>query len=465
MLSGVVGLAMAGLAAGPAAAVDSPTYGYGNARLGTSPGPVGLSTKKVKGLHTAWRATLSGAIDGQPLVVNGVRIRGRIRNLVLVATEHGAVVALEVGSGRIVWERHVASKGISPSCQASPDGSFGVTATMVADKPTNRVYAVDVIGRAWAFDLRSGRTIKGWPVFIHKPGNDFDWGALGLSRGWLYVPVASLCDKGRYYGGIHAVNVAHPSQRRHWLTTGFTNAYAGGIWGWGGESIDSRTGNVFVATGNALPLSMEAAGSADRVVQLSPTLRLLKRNYPLNPPFQIDDRDFGTAPVLIQVRGCPLQAIAIDKDGWMYRYAADHIDQGPRQSIQVADITSSTIPLYGMPVFDPVARRLVLTSPASGPNGRRKGIQSYRLTRRCTLVPGWQHGFDSPSAGSAPTIAEGVLYLGTGRNGILRAYRLGNGQELASRSLGSTIFAAPVVADGTVFAADWGGDLWAFRGS
>jgi outer membrane protein assembly factor BamB len=186
----------------------------------------------------------------------------------------------------------------------------------------------------------------------------------------------------------------------------------------------------------------------------------------LTPPFHTTDRDFGTSPVLVRVPHCPLQAIVINKDGFLYRYDAAHIDQGPRQAIQVASSieTATSIPLYGMPAFDPHGRRLVLVSPSRPPgSGLRAGIQTYILDGGCQLTPSWQHHFDRPNAGGPPTIAQGVLYLGSGRNGFLRAYRLSDGQRLFKKKLGPTIFAAPAVARKTVVAGDWGGNVWAFR--
>ncbi|MBV9309640.1 MAG: PQQ-binding-like beta-propeller repeat protein, partial [Solirubrobacterales bacterium] len=217
-----------------AASVDSPTYGYGNARQAGTPGGVGIAAHTALHLHTAWRVRLSGAIDGQPLIVNGVHLHHGVRSLVFVGTEHGDVVALDLRSGKILWRRHTATTSIDTSCMASPDGTMGVTGTMVADKASRRVYAVDGIGRAWAFHMYTGKAVKGWPVFVHPPGPDLDWGALALSRGWLYAPTASGCDMGHYFGGIRAVNVANPRRRRDWLTTQGTSSYGGGIWGWGG---------------------------------------------------------------------------------------------------------------------------------------------------------------------------------------------------------------------------------------
>jgi outer membrane protein assembly factor BamB len=411
-----------------------------------------------------WRTGLRGAINGQPLVVNGVRFGHRTRNLVLVGTGHGILAALDVRSGGVVWARRFGFHRISPSCQASPDGVFGITGTMVVDRSAGLVYAVDANGRAWALTLALGHVIPGWPVRVFPHGTEFDWGALGLSRGFLYVPVASLCDKGLYHGGITTVDVVHPSRVHRWLTTGGTHASAGGIWGWGGLSFGAGTGDVFAATGNALGSAHENDGMAERVVRLTAGLKVKQSNYPLRRPFERTDRDFGTAPVLIHAWGCPPQGVAINKDGHLYVYDTDRISAGPRQSIRVAAGSAAGIPLYGMPAYDPGTRTMVLTSPTTPPaSGLRMGLQAFVLSGHCLFHLAWQRGFDSPSAGSAPTIAEGVVYIGSGRNGVLRAFRLSDGHQLWAHTRGAPLFAAPAVADGTVLLGDWAGRVWALR--
>lgn len=457
------GLTVGLLTAGNAGAVDLTTYGFGNARLGAAPGHVALSPSNVGGLHTAWVRYLGGAIDGQPLVVNGV---GRHhRNLVLVGTGHGKVAAINVGSGRVLWSRRLGHHSISPSCQASPDGYFGVTETMVIDKKALRLYAVDANGKAWALNLLTGKTVHGWPVRAF-PSSDFDWGGLALNDGRLYVPVASLCDRGYYFGGVRAIDVAHPHHIARWVTIDHAkHVFGGGVWGWGGESIDAATNNVYIATGNALPLSREDAGNSDRVVELGPLLKFIARNNPLRPPYPISDRDYGTAPTLINARGCRPKLVAMDKVGWLWVYNRYDIKAGPKQAIHIANTTGNQIPLYGMVAYDPGSRMMVLTTPTAPPGAAwSPGLIAFHLDRGCRFDFAWQASyFDPPWAGSSPMIAGGVVYIGSGRNGVVRAYRLSDGSQLWSAGTGSTIFATPSIDNKTLFVGDWRGRLWAYR--
>jgi outer membrane protein assembly factor BamB len=460
-----IAIIVAGLAGVSPAAADPTTFGYGNARLGSDPPVNGITPANIQQLRPRWRTSLGGAINTQPLVVDGVSAGGRTRNLVLVGTEHGLVVALDADSGAIVWRRQVGSRKLTPvvNCAAGLDNRYGITATLTIDRAAGRVYAVDVNGLAWALSLASGRTIGGWPVRVHAQGDQFVWGGLTLSRGRLYIGIASRCDAGSYAGGVTAVDVNRPSIVRRWLTTAGSGESGGGVWGWGGVSVDDRTGDVFAATGNSIGRN-EAAGAAESVVRLSSTLAVKQVNNPLRGPFRVSDRDFGTTPVLLNAGGCPPQLVAMNKDGEVFLYNRNAINAGPVQRLRVADPAPSQTPLIGVPSFDPATRTLVLVSPSAPPHSQlRAGLQAFRLSSGCRLVLRWQSLFDGPYIGSPATIAGGLVFIGSGEDGWLRVYRLSDGFGLWSGNLfGQPIFAAPSVARATVFTGDWSGRVTAF---
>ncbi len=442
-----------------AAWADLTTYGYGNARDGTSPAGAGIAPSKVGRLRIAWHLNVGGALNDQPLEVDGIKVKGRRRNVVYVASEHGDVVAVDAAHGTVLWRRKLTVEKIADDCGGVPDGRFGVTGTMVVDRSAKRLYAVDIDGLAWAFDLVTGRVAAGWPVRVHSPGAPFVWGGLSLSRGRLYVPVGSVCGGGHYVGGVTAVDLSHPKQIVRYVTENGSPSYAGAIWGWGGVAIDAATGDVYAATGNSLGTSSEQDGDAEAVLQLSASLQRIEVNHPLEPPFVISDRDFGNTPVLIDAPGCAPQLVALNKTGKMYVYDRAHISAGPTQTLAVAADSYAGVPLYGVPAYDPSSRTLVLVSPSTPPkSGLRAGVQAFTLAANCQFVSKWQQSFDPPDAGSPPTISDGVVYIGTGRDGWLRAFRLSNGARLWGAWLkGGTIFAAPTVDQQTVYASTWGG--------
>src|SRR5262245_54806176 len=72
---------------------DWPTYHHDNARTGIAAG-FGTVTR----LASAWRATLDGAVYGQPLIVGG---------MLLAATEHDTVYGLDPATGAVRWKSHL----------------------------------------------------------------------------------------------------------------------------------------------------------------------------------------------------------------------------------------------------------------------------------------------------------------------------------------------------------------------
>jgi hypothetical protein len=447
-----------------AAVRDWPTFGGSLSRQGHARGERAPSPATAPNLRALWRTPVGGAVNTQPLLAHGVRVGKRRRDLVYVGTEHGRVAALDARTGRVVWSRRLGAVRNRSACAPGPDEVLGVTGTPAIDRRTNRLYVVDGRGRAWALGLGSGRPAQGWPVRLTRPrSTEYVWGALAVSRGRLYVTVASPCDQGMYRGGIAAVAVRHPSHIRRWHTVA-RPLWAGGIWGWGGASIDARTGDVFVATGNALG-GPEDAGDAESVVRLGARLHVRQSSDPLRAPYAIGDRDFGTTPVLFQAAGCPPQLVALDKTGELFLYNRRRIAAGPVQRLVVGEVTAGGIPLIGLPAVDAGRRTLVLLTPADAPAaGIRTGLVALRLTRRCRLTLAWNHADRAAATGSAPTIAGGVVDVATGRDGRLRAYALADGRSLWSRELSlSGAFSTPAVVDGTVYAADWSGGVWAFR--
>lgn len=451
-------------AATGAAAQDLTTFGYGNARLGTSPVSSPLTAANAKRLHTSWRTNVGAAVNTQPMVVHGVHTAHGARDLVFVGTEHGQVVALDERTGAVAWRRQLGSRVIKPGCDASPDSRFGVTGTLVLDHRAKRVYAVDANGLAWALTIGGGHVIRGWPVRVHDTHGEFVWGALTLSHGLLYVSIASLCDSGQYDGGVSAVDVARHRVSHRWRTTAGTRAYAGGIWGWGGVSVDDLDGRVYGATGNSLGTVPEDDGHAESVVRLSSSLSFEQGNDPLRGPFTLGDRDFGNTPILFHATGCPAQLVAMNKVGQVFLYDRANLTAGPEQRLTVAG-EGTGVSLYGDPAYDPATRTLVLVSPSAPPGGiLRAGVQAFVLGQDCRLALRWQQQhFDPPYAGSAPMIAGGTVYIGSGRDGRLRAFRLSDGRPLWSHHLSNKgAFAAPSIVDGRVFAADWAGGMWSF---
>jgi outer membrane protein assembly factor BamB len=450
--------------------VDWPTFGYGPQRSGRNPHETGLRPRAAKTLVQRWATTITSpgwAVTTQPLVAARVRTGGARRtSLVFVGTESGALAALDFASGRLVWGRQLGTSTPGPvhGCPGYPDMTFGVTGTPVLDRPRGRIYAVGGDGRAYAFRLRDGHPVAGWPVAVASPLGEHVWSALTLLGRRLHVSVASYCDRPPYVGKVVGVDVERAARFATWRVTRrrASDPWGGGIWGWGGVSIDASDGDVYAATGNALTKD-ENDPFAERVVRLGPNLRVKASDYPFVRRTVID-QDFGSTPVLYRPAGCPPQLTALNKDGELMVYARDGIANGPLQRLRVTTPSSEGgQTLLGLTAWDAPRRMLYVVTPTDSPDGRyRHGLLAFRVGVGCRLALAWDTPIDSPGITSAPVVAAGVVYVSTGAAREIRAFSAATGRSLRRLRVGNEVWAAPTPVNGALLAVSYDGVVHAY---
>jgi PQQ-like domain len=460
----VATLALTGQSAVARAAVPPgwPTFGFDVARTGANRGEHSLGPRTARTLVERWSTSLDGAINTQPVVAFRVPLPGgRTRDLVFVGTEAGWLDALDMRSGRVVWRRNLGSSQVH-GCPTHPDQVFGVTGTPVIDRSRGRIYAVGGDGRAFALRLASGRVARHWPVEVASRAGEHVWAAATLWRDILYISVASYCDQPPFRGGVVAVDTRRARRIARWRVTGRGPhaPFGGGVWGWGGVSVDPRDGDVYAATGNALT-ARETDGTAERVVRLTRRLHVLESNHPFRQR-TIGDQDFGSTPVLYRAARCPPQLAALNKNGELLVYHRHAIARGPVQRLHIAHGTSEgELALLGLPAYDASRRALFVLTPSDSPDRRfRRGLLAFRINRRCRLSLAWQTPAGVTHLTSAPVVATGVVYFATGETAEVRAVNAATGKSLRTLSLGSTqAFAAPTVVRGALIATSWDGRI------
>src|SRR5438093_20876 len=134
--------------------------------------------------------------------------------------------------------------GDRTSCRQPPSTTATTPTTITTTTTTTLADPTD-----WA----TGATRAGWPLTITSdPAHEHVWSAITLAGGALYVETASYCDFTPYYGRVVKIALPTPSVVATWYVTSSPGAGpgGGGIWGWGGASVDS-SGDLYVATGNA----------------------------------------------------------------------------------------------------------------------------------------------------------------------------------------------------------------------
>ena len=210
--------------------------------------------------------TLDETIYGQPLVYGGI---------IYVGTSNNTVYALNQTDGSIIWSQNVGAPQTT-GWQCGNINPTGILGTGVIDVAHSRVYYVAFLTQfhsyyLYGFDLASGSIVQ---VSQILPVG-FDWtdqqqrGALALSSDGthVYVPFGGRDgDCGTYWGWVIGVPTAGGLPNEQYRTP----STAESVWAAGGVLVDNSTGNVFFATGNAIPCS--GAVNSDSVIRTASTL-------------------------------------------------------------------------------------------------------------------------------------------------------------------------------------------------
>lgn len=245
----------------PPGAADWPVYHRSANRRGVDPAP--LATRRMSPL---WGARLDGSMFAEPLVVQG---------LIIEATEHDTVYALDAASGCVAWETSLGtpfdtSRHRLQCNNITPE--LGITATPAVDTLTGTIYVVAYFdpGRYEmdALDLSSG-ALK-WRHPIDLPDSDvlqqLSRPAVALANGRAYASFGGRAgDCGRFHGFVIGVNADGTGPDLVFQAA----PLKGAIWAPGGPVV-MPDGELLVSTGNTDEQKQYDGNNA--VVRLSSTL-------------------------------------------------------------------------------------------------------------------------------------------------------------------------------------------------
>jgi outer membrane protein assembly factor BamB len=417
--------ASAGPTAGPAAR-EWLGYHADQARTGAVDGGSPASAR------VAWRARLGGAVRGQPLVADG---------RIVAATETNRVVALDPGSGRLLWSTSLGPPltDVSATAGCGNIDPLGITSTGVIDPATGTVYVVGEVRdghggvhhRLAGLDLATGRIRVSANVDPPLPAGEsplhlLQRASLALGNGRVYVPYGgNLGDCGTYSGWVVGADLTDPAAQVSFRVA--TNGQGGAVWQGGGAPALDADGNVYVSTGNANPFPESAPDPvryAESVVKLSPDLRVLA-SFKDRSAGGDDDLSTGN-PVLLP--GGEVFAVGKTDIGYLLRRS------DLSRIAEVRGICGSDPD--GGPAYDPVTRRVFV--PCRG-----GGLQVVELG-------GPRLGPRLPGADSAPVVVGGTVWaLDSGADRLV-AFDAASGTRRQSVAVGADVpvFASPTAALG-----------------
>lgn len=412
-----------------------PTYGLTPARTNATPEPTGIDAANVRRLRRK-QVQLPGTVDSSPILVGG---------RVVVTTTYGRTLAIAPQTGRVLWT-------YTPPGIGGWEGTARITnASPTADASRRFVFTASPDGRVHKLSLAHGSEQSGWPVSVTRdPTHEKLTSSFSLSRGRLIVTTGGYLGDAPPYQG-HVVTIDPGSGRilsvfntlcsdRHEIIQPSTcGASDSAIWSRSGPVVDPRTGNVYVATGNAPFDGRRNWG--DSVLELTPdATRLLRHWTPTNQAqLAATDTDLGSTSPALLPGGLALQS---GKDAQLHlldrrRLPGASGTDGPR--LGAGEVQALPAPA-GQGVFTtPAVRRHTVFVADSA------ATAAYRLSGR-RLRPVWA----VREAGTSPVLAGGLLYVYDPDGQGLVVRRPATGRVLARLAAGPGHWNSPVVAAGVV---------------
>ena len=431
-----------------------PTYLYNGNRTGYNGAEKIITSSTARKLTRLWVRTTRRPISSQPILVNG---------LVYYGSWDGYERAVNAASGARRW---AAFLGVNKGRRCAASTRVGVASTAavgtikVHGTATRAVFVGGGDGNFYALNASTGRKI--WKTRLGRPPGYFLWSSPLLYRGSIYEGVASFADCPLVRGGMVRMNAATGA-----VTSKFYTVPPGcrGADVWGSPTVDTATGDIYFATGNAGPCKKrETHGVA--VIRTNASLKLLGSWQVPAAKLPNHDSDFGSTPTLFSasIGGGVHRMMGLqNKNGIYYAFKRYDISRGPLWQDRVA--RSGNCPQCGKGGISPSAYNghLLLIGSEKTRIGHVICAGSIRAVRPSTGKVVWADCLRSGPVLGAVTAVPGLAFvdagntvyaISTNRGAIVWSYKDKHG--------GSRFWGAPAVSGGRVYVGNQDGRLYAF---
>ena len=447
--------------------------GISNSRM-QSAAAAKLSDAQILNLKLKWAFGFPGAnaVYGQPTVVAG---------RVFVGVDSGYVYSLDAATGCVYWS-FKADDGVRSAVSVGKSNRPGETLAYFGDLKAN-VYAVNATTGAQV-----------WKVHMDPHPAARVTGATQLFEDKLYVPVASLEEVSAvdpnyqcctFRGSVAALDAF--TGRKIWQTyiipdtpkpagknaKGTQLLAPSGAGVWNAPTIDPKRRAVYIGTGDAY--SAPAAKTTDSIMALAldtgkvlwsvqdtpndawvvACLRDTKENCPKDAG---PDYDFGSSPMLVDLRNSKSLLICAQKSGYVYAHDPDqkgkliwktaNFSKPPEATGQTVwgGTTDNSAAYFGLNSGGIVSLAL--------DNGERRWFSDIKPAE------GRKGGHDAAISSIPGYVVsggwDGVLRILSARDGkvvwsfdMAKEFKTVNGITAKGGSMGS---AGPTIADGMIFA-------------
>lgn len=419
---------------------DWPEFGYDAAGSGASLAWTGITAANARSL-TRRQVSLDGTVDASAIYLHGVAVNGASRDVFFVTTSYGNTIAIDAGSGAILWE-------YQPPGFASLVGTAQITnSTPAADPDRQYIYAAAPDGAVRKLAIADGHAV--WTTAITlAPTSEKIASPLKVFNGRIIAVTGGyIGDAPPYQGHVAILDAQSGSLLSVWNSlcsdrTGLLqplscNSSRSAIWGRAGAAIDATTGNIFVATGNG-PYDGKT-NWGDSLIELDPGASQVLGNYTPadNSTLNNGDLDLGsTSPVLLGAgvlaqggKDMLIRLLAIPAIAGATPHAGGEL--------QNVSTPSKNMLFTALAVWQDQGETWMF--------GADSGATAAWTLGNGKLTAMWSNS----SAGTSPTVAGGLLYVYS-PNGGLHIYDPTSGTQIADLSCGAGHWNSPIVADGRI---------------
>ena len=418
---------------------DWTRFGWDATRSNASTDATGITAANVAAMRRQ-QVTLDGTVDASAIYLHGVSVNGAVRDVFFVTTTYGKTLAIDANDGTILWR-------YTPAGYDRWAGSRQVTtSTPVADPNRDFIYAASPDGHIQKLAVADGR--PAWNTVITRlPEREKIASSLNFFRGRVIATTGGyIGDAPPYQGHVAILDAASGrllhvwnslcSDRLELIDPSSCNESQSAIWGRAGAVIDTTTGDIYVATGNARWDGRTNWGDAVISIDSSAT-RILDNYTPTNTDeLNSRDADLGsTSPVLLG-GGYVAQG---GKDG-MIRVLQFGRTRGaaPRKGGEAQVLkTPSGGDLFTAPA--------VIRGSSTWFFAADGGATAAWTFSGGKFTQVWRNG----NGGTSPVIAGGLLYV-YDPDGGLRVYDPQSGKQVAKLDSGGGHWNSPIIVDGLI---------------
>jgi outer membrane protein assembly factor BamB len=419
---------------------DWPRFGWDVGRSSVFTPSTGITASNVASLQKQ-QVTIDGTVDASPIYLHGASIKGGTHDAFFVTTTYGKTLAIDADSGKVLWE-------YTPTSYAGLSGSKQITtATPVADPDRQSIYAATPDGHIQKLSVSDGHVLWNTSITL-LPAREKIASSLNFYHGnVIAVTGGYIGDAPPYQGHVVILDGATGNVLHVWNSLCSNQAKLidpqscpesdSAIWGRAGAVIDSTTGNIFIATGNAKWDGSTYWG--DATIELDANATNIVGNYTPTNTDQLNqsDADVGSSSPVLLGGGYVAQG---GKDGTIKLLNAQVMGGATAHKggeLQVIATPGSARLFTAPAVMHSGTSTLMFVADGNGTTA-----WSFAGGK---LATAWQNA----NAGTSPVVAGGLLYVYNPKGGLV-VYQPATGQQITNLETGAGHWNSPIIVDGRI---------------